>query len=176
LPERATAGHAAGSNQGFNDATMTAKENDTFWLDHQERRNYSGFGRFPSRRERARDEMIRDWYGENLGRGVIQDHRRPAQAIGEGIPQLMKELGRSVSLVLDTLQRRWPEIVGADMARRTWPIFLRDGILTVEVLQAPWLYMLKTSGKNDLLQKLSQVDEITVTDVKFVPGGRTKQN
>ena len=155
---------------------MTAKDNEKFWLDHCERRNYSGFGRFPSRRERARDDLMRDWYGDDMGREVIQSHRRPAQAIGDGIPQLMKELGRSVSLGLDTLQRRWSEIVGEDLGRRTRPVFLRDGILTVEVLQATWLYVLKTTGKKDMLEKISQGEDLEVKDIKFVPGGRTALN
>lgn len=148
------------------------QEHDPHWLDHRERRNRSGFGRYPSRRERARDELLRDWYGPDLGREVILSHRRPAQPVGDGIPELMKQLGRSLSLEMDTLQRKWSDVVGVDLAKRTRPVFLRDGVLTVEVLQATWLYVLKTTGKGNLLRCVSDFTEGKVLDVQFVPGGR----
>ncbi len=87
----------------------------------------------------------------------------------------MKELGKSRSMELGSMQLEWPKIVGADVADRTKPVFMRDGVLTVEVLQPAWLYALKTSGRPAMLEKVSRFTEGKVTDIRFVPGGRDRR-
>jgi len=66
----------------------------------------------------------------------------------------------------------WPDLVGADVARRALPVGLRDRVLTVEVRSTTWLYVLQREHRDEVCARLRAATAGDVTDVRFVPPGR----
>jgi hypothetical protein len=63
------------------------------------------------------------------------------------VPQLGERL------VADRIRRAWAEVAGADVARRSTPHSLTNGVLVVHVDNSPWLHEL-TLRSDDLAARL----------------------
>lgn len=58
--------------------------------------------------------------------------------VGSALDRVVRHLGAPSVSALDTLYRRWPELVGEGLADRTRPLALRDGALVVGVHDPAW--------------------------------------
>jgi len=155
---------------------MPKNENNEFWLDHKDNRNRSHFRRRPSYKEKQRDRLLKDWYGETLAREEMLQHRRPALKLSESIPELLKELGKSRSLELGYIQKKWSEIIGKDVAKQTFPTFIKEGVLTVEVNNPTWMYALQSNGLPKMIKSVNEFTDGSVKNIKLIPGGRNREN
>ena len=59
-------------------------------------------------------------------------------SVGEALAAVQAELGLPPGDALGTLERRWPEVVGADVAAHTHLDAVRDGTLTITVDGSIW--------------------------------------
>lgn len=152
-----------------------AGQDDPFWLDHRDRQARTHFWRWPSRRERRREELLRDWFGPDLAGGEIQSRRRPATPLEQSVDALMCELGKGYQVLLEQIRDHWPELAGADIARQARPLRVYQGCLEIEVVNSMWLYELQTRMKLPLTERLAEFTNRKVDSLRFVPAGRRAQ-
>lgn len=108
--------------------------------------------------------------------------RRPGNAsdrdptrVGSLVDQLVGRHGVARSDVLSIVVGSWSEVVGADIARRTRPVDLRGGVLTVEVDDPAWATQLRfltaaIAGRVDELVGRSTVGDVRI---RVARAGRT---
>ena len=63
--------------------------------------------------------------------------------IGDALAAVRAELGMPAGDVLSTLDRRWSEIVGDDVAAHAQLVAVRDGVISVAVDSPPWATQLR---------------------------------
>ncbi|MDT8391171.1 MAG: DciA family protein [Lentisphaeria bacterium] len=150
------------------------KEHNPWWMDAKDRAHLSHFSRHPSKRERAREQVMRQWYGAEAS-AVIGARRSPPRHIGQTVDQVIKELGMSRNVLMESLLLHWPEIVGKDMASRAVPSEIKGTCLVIEVANAAWLYALRTIHKTMISDKVAVFSQSKLTDVQFVPQGKIRR-
>ncbi len=113
---------------------------------------------------RLRALAIAEWRGY---------HEPPAQrdrtvGVGDAVTKLMQSLGLRERLQEEEVVRAWHEMVGDFVARHSTPDRLKDGVLTVRVLQPTVHYEHDRVWKRDILAKLmSRFGAKTVREVRF---------
>lgn len=71
----------------------------------------------------------------------------------------------------DPILRAWPKLVGPFLARRSWPVSLRKGVLMVRVAGPLWMQELQFQ-KSELLEKIGEeVGRERVRDIRFTTRG-----
>lgn len=86
------------------------------------------------------------------------------------LEMLLRESGLTTGLVNATIHRIWPEVVGGEVARKSWPGLLKRGRLQVFVTDSIWLQQL-TMLKPWLLQALgNRLGAPMVQDLYFTLG------
>lgn len=110
-----------------------------------------------------RRAVIAEW------RGLPSDLPRPdrAQSTADLLPKVMQKLGLKERMQEDDVRKAWKTLVGDFNAAHSCPVALRDGALTVQVLQPALRYELERS-KADILRKLKQrFGNKVVRDLRF---------
>jgi predicted nucleic acid-binding Zn ribbon protein len=98
-----------------------------------------------------RRAVITEW------RGLPSDPPRPdrAQPIGDLLPKVMQKLGLQERMQETEVRAAWKSLVGDFNAAHSCPIALRDGTLSVHVLQPSLRYELERN-RLEILRKLKQ--------------------
>lgn len=142
------------------------------WMDRREHRDWSHFGRTPSRRERGREQLLKDWFGEDLGRLEIVERQRPAEHVSGALDEVFRKFGMHSQVLIHDIQAKWAELVGADIAAQSAPIQIRGNRLLVEVVNSSWMYVLNTMHRQDICTRVRDFTDGSVNNVTFVPPGR----
>ncbi len=103
-------------------------------------------------------------------RGLPENKPRPDRwrATAELLPSVMQRLGLKERLHETEVIEAWSKIVGDFIAAHSAPVFLREGILYVRVLQPTLHYELEQVSKIDILQKLKRrFGARVIRDVRF---------
>jgi len=83
------------------------------------------------------------------------------------LDELLHRRGLAEPLRIYEIQRRWPSLVGAGTAARSWPTSLRQGVLVIHVADSTWVQEL-TYLKVQLLEKIrTVVPPDAVTELRF---------
>lgn len=89
-------------------------------------------------------------------------------AIGATLAKVMAGLGLQDRLKEDEVLKAWQEIVGDFVAAHSSPHRLKDGVLTVHVLQPTVHYELDRIWKREILAKLKErFGARTVREIRF---------
>jgi len=145
---------------------------DEFWLDRRAHRSKSHFRRRASQKEWAREQLMREWYGEALAPQEIIEHRAPIQRLGDAVSAVIKELQPRGADLLDTVQGQWPQIVGDDVAQHCRPASIVAQTLRIEVYDSTWYYILANMSRNDIVQRVRTASNNQIRSVQFAPGAR----
>lgn len=78
------------------------------------------------------------------------------QPVAELVPRVLDELGLGSAQRTLELARRWPEIVGAELARHSEPALLRGAVLEITVDTSVWAQELKL-GQPAVLAALARL-------------------
>jgi predicted nucleic acid-binding Zn ribbon protein len=114
--------------------------------------------------ERLRALVLAEW------RGLPQPVERPERTalLGDAVRKVMASLGLKDRLRSEEVLQSWHGIVGDFVARHSSPQQLKDGVLTVRVLQPTVHFELERVWKRDILAKLRErFGKNVVRDVKF---------
>ena len=114
-----------------------------------------------------RARVLAEW------RGLPQTAERPdrAVAVGDAVRKVMAGLGLKDRLRADEVMNAWQEVVGEFVARHSAPQQLKDGVLTVRVLQPTVHFELDRFWKPQILAKLKErFGKSVVREVKFRVG------
>lgn len=141
------------------------------WLDRRDNRSRTHFARGPSFREYGREDLLRDWLGPERSLEEITSLRSPARTVREVLDGVVRQLGLRAAEQVDTLARKWSEIMGADVAIQSRPIGCRNGILTVEVLDATWLFVLGRERQKEMLCRLADAGFADIRGIRLIPVG-----
>ena len=93
--------------------------------------------------------------------------------MGRALDRLMRNLGSPKVETVRSVFDRWPDLVGEQVAARSQPIALRDGVLSVGVDDPAWATQLRFL-EAELLRQIAVEfgpDEVTSIDVKVRPRG-----
>lgn len=155
-----------------NAATPKPRDPSPFWLQRRANRGKTHFARRPSRREQARERLLKDWYGSDRGRIEImarQSHGRPIAGV---VGEILANMPRNEPALLERLRQHWPELVGRDVAAQTRPAALDHGWLQIEVANSTWRFILEREHKSSVDKRLRAFAEGRLTGIRFVPAGR----
>ena len=91
-----------------------------------------------------------------------------AKAVGDILARYMQTSGLKQKLRSSEIYDRWPEVAGAEACKHSRIVGFNNCVLYVEVDSAPWLQMLATFRKPELLRNLREaVSGLRVRDIKF---------
>ena len=111
-----------------------------------------------------RTQVLREWqpYGQ------WDAPARPAPALQQLVPDVMKRLGLEQRLHQSQIFHQWATIVGVEIVRHAQPVSLKNGLLVVAVDHPVWLQELARYHKPLLLQKIrDRVGKAAVRDIVF---------
>jgi predicted nucleic acid-binding Zn ribbon protein len=102
------------------------------------------------RSEDIRRRVLEEW------RGLPEEPiaRERCVNASDALKKLLRKLGLSERLNEEEIRSAWREIVGDFLATHSLPVSVRNGILTVQVIQPAVRYELDRSWKRDILRKL----------------------
>ncbi len=103
--------------------------------------------------ERPGNDIRRRWFSQErwemerqrlrLAPGRPEPPYREPSSVAEIVHGIAGKLGMGDDIAFDALRERWPELVGADLARRCRPASLEGGTLAVAVKGAVWMFELR---------------------------------
>ncbi len=125
-----------------------------------------------SRRERQREELMLDWYGEDDGPREIEAHQAPSEQLGQVLNRVFHDLNMDDKVLLRKIIDNWPQLVGAEIACHTAPEIIQRDTLLVAISDASWRFRLQSQLRY-LGQKLAEFTDGEVRSVKLVTGGRS---
>jgi predicted nucleic acid-binding Zn ribbon protein len=114
--------------------------------------------------EEIRKRVLEEW------RGLPE---RPASrercvTASDTLKKLLRKLGLTERLNEHEIRNAWREIVGDFLAEHSLPVSIREGVLTVQVIQPAVRYELDRSWKRNILRKLQdRFGARAVREVRF---------
>ena len=123
-----------------------------------------GKSRASKRIAATRKQVLAEW------RGLPTDVERPARwtTPAEALKKLIPKLGLKERLDEEEIRAAWRQIVGDFLADHSTPASMRQGVLTIQVLQPSVRYELDRSWKPEVLRKLqSRFGAKTVREIRF---------
>lgn len=98
-----------------------------------------------------------------------QTNLRP---VGEVLFTILKKKGLASKIEENALLKKWPEIVGPQIASQTQPDSLRNGTLFVKTVSSVWVQQLHFI-KGEILDKLNQFSgKSAIREIRFIVGYR----
>ena len=114
--------------------------------------------------EEIRKRVLEEWRG-------LPDEPAPRDRSvtpAEALKKLLRKLGLTERLNEQEIRQAWREIVGDFLAEHSLPVSVRDGLLTIQVIQPAVRYELDRSWKKNILQKLqARFGVKAVREVRF---------
>lgn len=97
---------------------------------------------------------------------------RGPKAVGDILAGYMRTSGLKEKLRSPEIYDCWPDVAGPDAREHSRVVGFSHCVLYVEVDSAPWLQMLSTFRKAELLKDIRQLmSGVRVTDIRFKIGG-----
>jgi predicted nucleic acid-binding Zn ribbon protein len=97
---------------------------------------------------------------------------RDPQAVGQSLGALVGQFGWGSGLVSGTLQHRWVELLGAEVAEHCAYVSLEAGVLTVQASSTSWATHLGWAAPTMLQRFATELGEGVVSEVKVLgPSG-----
>ena len=111
-----------------------------------------------------RATVVAEWRGLPGKKSTPDRWRAP----GDLLPELMRKLGLSERLHETEVIAAWTETVGNFIAAHSAPVSLREGVLSVRVLQPSLHYELEQISKPEILRKLKKrFGAKTIRQIRF---------
>lgn len=114
--------------------------------------------------EDIRKRVLEEW------RGLPDEPPRRERCVtpSDALKKLLRKLGLTERLNEQEIRNAWREIVGDFLAEHSLPVSVRDGVLTVQVIQPAVRYELDRSWKRNILRKLqARFGARAVREVRF---------
>lgn len=92
---------------------------------------------------------------------------RDPKGLGDALADLTNELGWKPALAQSDLLEDWAELVGPDVAERTSPQGITNGVLTVLCESTAWATQLKFMSSDVLTKILQKHPDSKITSIRF---------
>ena len=119
-----------------------------------------------SRTEALRAQVVRDLRGADEPLNLNQNVSTPADLLAG----ILKDLRLNEGIEETRLRDAWLEVAGEFVAKRTKPMSLRQGVLTLQVLQPSMKFHLEQTRGQLLARLKKHLGAQTVRDVRLVIG------
>ena len=110
-------------------------------------------GPFPTREERAREELVCEWHGGEDNRANTLAHFHPkAKPIAPLVQEFANRLQSREDRLVAEIQARWPELTGGDaILGRLRPVQLIKDLLVLEAPDAMTLFVARPPKLQEML-------------------------
>ncbi|MFO7900838.1 MAG: DUF721 domain-containing protein [Planctomycetota bacterium] len=96
--------------------------------------------------------------------------------LGDVLARFLKVSGFRAKLRSPAIYDRWPEVAGPEASRHSRVVGFHNGVLHVEVDSAPWLQVLSSFRKQELMTAANEVMRgVRVKDIRFKIGQSASQ-
>jgi predicted nucleic acid-binding Zn ribbon protein len=96
-------------------------------------------------------------------------------AIKDILEQTLKLIKKPAAAQLMDLSHAWSQLLGPTISQKTEPVFLRNGVLTINTKSSSWNQELQLL-KNQILQKIQdQFPSLQVKELRFQSRGRIQK-
>ena len=121
------------------------------------------------------ETLLRNWYGREQGEAEMLRYTPETTPLAEPLARVMKKLIPPWEWKLQQVRENWPEIAGAENARRCQPAFLNNGVFYIEVSHPAYRIALETPKiKNQLLERIQKIiGRELCQSIKFIAAGRS---
>ena len=141
------------------------------WLSKEDNRNKRGYGRNASKKERGRENALKDLFGTDRARMEIEAKQRPAEHIGDVVMDAVKGFKVSKNIGFSVLLDEWEETVGNAVSSLSTPSAINGSELMIEVTHASAIFVFENQMKKEILEKIQQKTP-QVKSIRFIPAGR----
>ncbi len=157
---------------------MTKDADKEHWLKRKSQayNTKEGHVRYTRKESLSRERVLKEWYGGNrLGIQEIGARRHNTIELGSVFPDLMKSLGLEKEGVFSIITEAWKDMVGNVLKTRILPIEIRRNCLHIEAIDSSTLFHLQSSSlKSKLVEKLTELTDGKITEIRFVARGRAR--
>jgi len=118
--------------------------------------------------------MLHRWHGdENVDAAFLSFRTKKAKSLDDALKNVMKKYVPASVLAAERLRQDWAEFAGAEGARHSVPVFIKEKVLHVEVAHPIYLMGLNSPAiKKQILSKIHAVfGEKLCGEIKFIPPG-----
>ncbi len=121
------------------------------------------------------DSMLKQWHGPEEGRNSFVNFHPVPVPIDNVLEKVIARALPPWERKLNQIKQSWPEIAGAETARRCQVSYLNQQVLYIEVFHPAYRIALDNPRiKAMLLQKVQEIiGESNCRELKFIPVGRT---
>lgn len=135
------------------------------------RRRRFGLSRRGRRKGLSKGEAIRARVLQDFrGVGEPLDLERNVSTPGDLLAGILKDLRLNEGIEESRLREAWFEVAGEFVAKQTEPVSLRQGVLTLRVLQPSMRFHLEQSRGNLLKRLKANLGPETIRDVRLTIG------
>ncbi|MEI6054619.1 MAG: DUF721 domain-containing protein [Lentisphaerota bacterium] len=104
---------------------------------------YASFNRMKRKRIDEIGSILKDWYGENIGKEELKAYFPKVVAVKDVLKKIVSNENYEEIELLVKLQKSWLDIVGSEVSANSKPLSLKDGVLTIQAKNSAWLSELK---------------------------------
>lgn len=93
------------------------------------------------------------------------------EPVGDVLARFLKVSGFKAKLRSSAIYDRWPEVAGPEASRHSRVVGFHNGVLHVEVDSPPWLQVLSSFRREELMAAANEVMRgVRVKDIRFKIG------
>ncbi|MCQ2396404.1 MAG: DUF721 domain-containing protein [Lentisphaeria bacterium] len=127
---------------------------------------------FPSSTERALDELVADFVGEESAPEVHMKLRRPARQISESVNRFLLRIHQDSEVLLSELTLHWTELAGAETSLQVKPKSVRGKTLVVSALNQTYVFLFRDPKFRDpILEKIKMFTDGRIESIRVVTAG-----
>ncbi|MEA2012258.1 MAG: DciA family protein [Verrucomicrobiota bacterium] len=143
------------------------------WLSRSDNAESKKNYRRISKKEYAREGILKSWYGLDLAHGEIEHHQSRVQSIETLLPEVIEEIEWSDVNLYNSILKNWGKIVGDALKNRILPVAIHGFWLYVEYSDASTSFYLR-EYQHILEKKIEDLTDGVIRKIKFIPAGTVR--
>lgn len=127
------------------------------------------------RKKQARvlKDILGDWYGKSRAETEIVPYLPRAVKLSDILDKVSVKFTSDDESRILRIKEAWTVIAGAQNAKYSEPVFIKDAVLFVEVRHSLWMANMAGPVKKAIIDKINgEFGKNFCKDMKFIPPGR----
>lgn len=117
--------------------------------------------------------VLKDWYGPSRARVESVSYCPDSVQVGDLIDSVIEKALPKDGVALLEVKADWTKYVGAQLAKFSEPISIRDKVIEVAVSHPAWIREMQGPVKKTIIKNINaSCGEDFCVDLKFIPSGR----
>jgi len=127
-----------------------------------------------SRKLARREELLHDFYGEELGPEMVESRQPRAFSLGDALKAALPEVNLGSHVLLRELLESWDAVAGYDYAQQCRPQRIQGHTLFVEVAKPAWMFRLRGQPLRIMTERVRERSQGKVQQLQLVAAGRIR--